>query len=56
MGTREPSPCHNGINNLRNARREIAQKNINKYFEYVKSTISLFGSIYESEMLDFMGR
>ena len=45
-----------GINNLYNARREIAVGNISKYSEYVGSTISLFGSFYESEMLNLMGR
>ena len=45
-----------GINNLYNARREIAVGNISKYSEHVGSTISLFGSFYESEMLNLMGR
>ena len=45
-----------GINNLYNARREIAVGNIGKYSQHVGNTISLFGSFYESEILNLMGR
>lgn len=44
------------LDNLRNARRSIAAKNIRGVSEYMGSTIKLFGSTSEVEMLNLLGR
>ena len=44
------------LDNLRNARREIAGRKVTNFTDCLGSTIKLFGSIAEDEMLNLMGR
>ena len=44
------------LDNLKNARREIATGNVSGFAGNMDSTIKLFGSISEDELLNLMGR